>query len=108
MRRLFIFIVGAFFLTTAALAVAAGPTTFNPKIHNEANLPMGILYVDSGTVNYVQKDKVVVDDAEYPFSYKFKLFTLDGLKISRKNLKKGQKVDLYANDKHEAVYIVLK
>lgn len=109
MKRLLIFIVGAFILATAVVSVAAEkPTPFSPKIHNEANLPVGILYVDSGTVNFVESQRVVVDDAEYPFSSKMKVFTLDGLKVSKKSVKKGKKVDVYANDKHEAVYIVIK
>ncbi|BCS97157.1 hypothetical protein DSLASN_27890 [Desulfoluna limicola] len=109
MKRLLIFIVGAFFLATTVVAVAAEkPVPFSPKIHNEANLPEGILYVDSGTVNFVETQRVVVDDAEYPYNKKMQVFTMDGLKGSKKSVKKGKKVDVYANDKHEAVYIVIK
>ena len=109
MKRLLIFIVGAFILATAVVSVAAEkPTPFSPKIHNEANLPVGILYVDSGTVNFVENQRVVVDDAEYPYNRKMQVFTMDGIEVSKKSLKKDRKVDIYANDKHEAVYIVIK
>lgn len=109
MKRLLIFIVGALLLATTVVAVAAeSPIPFSPKIHNETNLPEGILYVDTGTVYFVENKRVVVDDANYPYNIKMQVFNIDGIKIARKGLKKGQKVDVYANDKHEAVYIVVK
>jgi hypothetical protein len=109
MKRLLIFIVGAFLLATAVIAVAAEkPIPFNPQIHNQNNLPAGILYMEHGTVYFVTNERLVVNDANFPFRKATQVFTPDGLKISRKNLKKGQKVDVYANDKHEAVYVVIK
>jgi opacity protein-like surface antigen len=108
MKQLLMLIVGALLLATAVMAAAAEKPAFDPRVHNETNLPVGILYVDSGTVYLVESSRIVVGDAEYPFSNKMKVFTEDGLKLAKKHLKKGQKVDVFANEKHEAVYIVLK
>jgi len=109
MKRSLIFIVVAFLLTTAVVAVAAEKhAPFNPTIHNATNLPSGILYMEHGKVYFVTNERLVVNDANFPFNKSMRVFTRDGLKVSQKKLKKGQKVDIYANDKHEAVYVVIK
>ncbi|BCS97145.1 hypothetical protein DSLASN_27770 [Desulfoluna limicola] len=109
MKRLLILIAGTFLLTTSVMAVAAEkPAPFSPAIHNAENLPANILYMKNGTIYLVTQNSLVVNDATYPLSSKAQVFTKEGLKVTRKNLKKGQKVDLFANTKHEAVYIVLK
>lgn len=109
MKRYLIVIAGALLLATAVAAVAAEKSEpFNPALYNEVTLPPGILYMDSGTIDYVEATRVVVNDADYPFHTNINVYTREGLKTDRKALKKGTKVDLYANDRHEAVYVVVK
>ncbi len=109
MKHFFTFIVGVILLTTSAMTVAAEtPEPFNPRVHTKENPPTGIAFVETGKVDIVTEERVVVDDGNFPFSTSVKIFTRDGLTTPRKNLKAGQTVDLYANDRREAVYIVIK
>lgn len=107
MKPSFSFIAGALLLAATAMA-ADKPAPFDPKRHRETTLPPGILYMDPGTIHFVNANRVVVDDADYPFHRDMQVFTADGLKTDRDALKEGQKVELYANDRHEAVYVVVK
>lgn len=110
MKRILIFITGALLLVTSITTVAAeeNPSHFNPKLYNEETLPEGILYIFSGMIDFINEDGVVVDDAQFPLAAKVQVVSIVGLIIEQKDLKKGQKVDVYANDKHKAVYIVVK
>lgn len=107
MKRAFIFIATALLLAATAMA-ADKPAPFDPKRYSETTLPPGILYMDRGTIQFVNANRVVVDDADYPFHRDMQVFTADGLKTDRDALEKGQRIDLYANDRHEAVYVVVK
>jgi hypothetical protein len=108
MKRLLIFFAGIFLLAAAVAVAAEKPAPFNPTLYSAENLPPGILYIDSGTVNFVTPERVVVDDANYPFSANMRVFNREGVKAETDTLKAGQQVDLFANDKHEAVYVVIK
>lgn len=91
------------------MALAAGSQAgFNPAIHNADNLPEGILYMDTGNVDRVTHELVVVNDATYPFNRRVQVFSKEGKRRPQKSIRKGQSVDLYANDDHQAVYIVVK
>jgi len=109
MKRALTLLLGALLMITATVTLATGSQAgFKPAIHNADNLPPGILYMDTGSVDLVKRDLIVVNDASYPYYRRVQVFSKDGLKITRKKLQKGQTVDLYANDHHEAVYIVQK
>ena len=109
MKRPIIFIISALLLILSTTPFAAEkPSPFDPKIHGEENLPVGILYISSGKIDFITQKNIVVDDAEYPFDAKVEIYDPNGRKMCRKNLKKGQKVDIYANDSHKAVYIIIK
>lgn len=107
-RLLTLIIAGALLIATSAIAAEVKPTAFNPQLYNEANLPPGILYIDSGKIDFIDTDGIVVDDARYPITSLTQLVTLKGVPITKSALKKGQSVDVYANAKHQAVYVVVK
>ncbi|BCS97151.1 hypothetical protein DSLASN_27830 [Desulfoluna limicola] len=109
MKRALILTMSTLLLITAVPVLAADSyAPFNPSIHNAENLPGGILYMETGKVDLLNQDQVVLNDATYPYNRRLGVFSKDGLKIPRNKIKKGQTIDLYANADHEAVYIVIK
>ena len=109
MKRLLILIISAFLLSTTVAAIATERLRpFNPQIYTKENLPSGILYMDSGKINFIHENGIVVGDATYPLDKKVQIFTVDGIKKYRSDLKTGLRVEVYASDADKAVYIVIK
>ena len=81
---------------------------FNPQLYNEENLPPGIIYMITGPVDGFPSEGIVVGDIFYPRSKIKGFYYPDGKKATINALYKGKTVVVYANEKHEAVYVVLK
>ena len=109
MKHLFTVIVGALFLATAAIAAESEvPLPFNPTVHSKTNLPAGIDFVESGKIDLVNGERIVVNDVAFPFTKKTEVYGMSGAKIISKKLTRGQSVDVYADGNLKARYVVVK